>query len=330
MVIETRAGVPIRVLDEGLQRLQTQIDEHLGAIEELHAKFDRLEAKVDNGLDNLQAMMSELLQKQPVVEQPAVQPRQGQQTPNRVQGNLGDQIPRAPRENHGVPLGAEMRNAMPMRPLNQDFRAQANQPQVGMQMGEFFENGQNGPILGEFGDPIEERRNVRNNARFMPPFQGHFDAPYEEPWLGRRQGRQQGQQAQFEPHAVPLRHGMHFGESREDQWGLNDQDEAWFDPGGGRQARERPRQHQGAHHRDPYWQEQDGPPWNQGRARDPRPMKLDFPRFKGGDPAAWVYRAVQYFHYYQILETEKVMHASYHLDEEALVWFQDCEHELHG
>uniref|UniRef100_A0A2N9H0U4 Integrase catalytic domain-containing protein n=1 Tax=Fagus sylvatica TaxID=28930 RepID=A0A2N9H0U4_FAGSY len=66
---------------------------------------------------------------------------------------------------------------------------------------------------------------------------------------------------------------------REEQWGLNDQDEAWFDPGGGRQARERPRQYQGAHHRDPYWQEQDGPPWNQGRARDPRPMKLDFPRF---------------------------------------------------
>uniref|UniRef100_A0A2N9I334 Chromo domain-containing protein n=1 Tax=Fagus sylvatica TaxID=28930 RepID=A0A2N9I334_FAGSY len=277
MVIETRAGVPIGVLDEGLQRLQTQIDEHSGAIEELHAKFDRLEAKVDNGLDNLQAMMRELLQKQPGVEQPAVQPvveqpvvepRQEVQTPTRVQGNLGDQIPGAPREIHGVPLGAEMRNAMPMRPLNQDFKAQANQPRVGMQMGEFFENGQNEPILGEFGDPIEERRNLRNNARFMPPFQGHFDAPYEEPWLGRRQGTQQGQQGQ-------------------------------------RPARERPRKYQGAHHRDPYWQEQDGPPWNQGRARDPRPMKLDFPRFKGGDPTAWVYRALQYFHYYQILEPEK-------------------------
>jgi hypothetical protein len=59
-------------------------------------------------------------------------------------------------------------------------------------------------------------------------------------------------------------------------------------------------------------------------------MKLDFPRFKGGDPTAWVYMALQYFHYYQVPEPEKVMHASYHLDEEALVWFQDCEHELHG
>jgi hypothetical protein len=79
---------------------------------------------------------------------------------------------------------------MPMRPLNQDFRVRANQPRVGIQTGEFFENDQNGPILGEFGDPIKERRNVRNNARFMPPFQGHFEAPYEEPWLGRRQRRQ--------------------------------------------------------------------------------------------------------------------------------------------
>ena len=59
-------------------------------------------------------------------------------------------------------------------------------------------------------------------------------------------------------------------------------------------------------------------------------MNLDFSRFKGGDPTAWVYRALQYFHYYQIPKPEKVMHASYHLDEEALVWFQDCEHQLQG
>jgi hypothetical protein len=218
-----------------------------------------------------------------------------------VQPSFGEQLPTTPPSNHRLPIGAEERNGMPMRPPNQDI-----------------------------SDSIEERRSVRNNARFMPPFQRHFDAPYEEPWLGRRQGRQQGHQAQFEPHAAPPRHGIHFGDQREEQWGLNDQDKAWFDPGGGRQAWERPRQWQGVYHRDLYWQEQDGPPWNQGRAKDPRPMKLDFPRFKGGDPTAWVYRALQYFHYYQIPEPEKAMHASYHLNEVALVWFQDCEHELHG
>ena len=60
----------------------------------------------------------------------------------------------------------------------------------------------------------------------------------------------------------------------------------------------------------------------------PRPVKLEFPRFRGGDPTPWVYKAIQFFQYYQILEEEKVIHASYHLDEEVLIWFQDCEHEI--
>ena len=144
---------------------------------------------MEAGLANLRTMIEEMMKRQSVVEQPAVQSRQEEQTPNQVQVNLREQFPITPSEAHGVPLGAEMRNAMPMRPPNQDFRVQANQPQVGMQMGEVLENGQNGPILSEFGDPIEERRGVRNNARVIPPFQGHFDASYEEPWLGRRQGR---------------------------------------------------------------------------------------------------------------------------------------------
>jgi hypothetical protein len=176
-------------------------------------------------------------------------------------------------------------NARFMPQFQGHFNAPYEEPWLGIRQGRQQEQqGQQAQlesILGDFGDPIEERRNVGNNARFMPPFQGYFDAPYEEPWLGRRQGRrqgQQGQQAQFEPHATPPRHGMHFGDPREDQWGLNDQDEAWFDPREEKPVRERPRQYQGAHHSDPYWQEQDGPPWNQGRVRDPRPMKLDFPR----------------------------------------------------
>ena len=186
-MVETRTS-QIVVLEKNMERFQQQVDDHTGSIEGLHSKVDGLEA----GVAEIRAMMQEVMKRLPVVEHPAVQPRQEEQSPNQVQANLGEQIPIAPREAHGVPLGAEVRNAMPMRPLNQDFRVRANQPQVGMQTGEFFENGQNEPILGDFGDPIEERRNVGNNARFMPQFQGHFDAPYEEPWLGRRQGRQQG------------------------------------------------------------------------------------------------------------------------------------------
>ena len=54
-------------------------------------------------------------------------------------------------------------------------------------------------------------------------------------------------------------------------------------------------------------------------SKGPEANEVGLPRFKGGDPTAWVYRALQYFHYYQVPEPEKVMHASYHLDEEALV-----------
>ena len=57
-------------------------------------------------------------------------------------------------------------------------------------------------------------------------------------------------------------------------------------------------------------------------------MKLDFPWFKGGDPTSWVYKAVQYFHYYQVANMEKVIQASYYLDDVALIWFQDCEHDI--
>ena len=50
-------------------------------------------------------------------------------------------------------------------------------------------------------------------------------------------------------------------------------------------------------------------------------MELEFPRFKGGDPTSWMFRAIQYFEYYQVHDTSKVMHASYHLDDDALIWF---------
>jgi hypothetical protein len=382
MEIETRAGVPAGVLNEGLQ---TQIDEHSGAFEQLYTKFDRIEAKLDNGFDNLQAMMRELLQKQQRVEQPAVQlvveqPRQEVQTPTRVQGNLGDQIPRTPREIHGVPLGAEMRNGMPMRPPNQDIRLQPKQTRVEVQMGEGMENGQNRPILGDFGDPIEERRNEGNNARFMPQFQGHFDAPYEEPWLGMRQGRQQGQQgqqAQLEPilgdfgdsiveslcgssnarpppsfegqcglygeeywhekrlprqqgqQAQPQRHASQAREPRNAPWPQGDIVEPWYDHGGGKGNWGRARNYQGPQDRDPYRKNQDPLQRQQGRqAREPRAMELEFPRFKGGDPTSWMFRAIQYFEYYQVHDASKVMHASYHLDDDALIWFKSCEHDL--
>jgi hypothetical protein len=78
---------------------------------------------------NLQDLVEERLPRQPEVVQPAAQPRQGEQTltnATQVQVNLREHFPITPQEGQGVPLGTEMRNAMPMRPPNQDFRVQAN------------------------------------------------------------------------------------------------------------------------------------------------------------------------------------------------------------
>jgi hypothetical protein len=394
MVMERRGGAQIGVLNEKAQGIQQQLEEHSNQFGLINVKLDRMESNFGEfkatfscfqgtlsgfqlAFSGLQAMMEERLPKpaEPNVNQAS--------SSTRVQGNLGDQMPRAPREIHGVPLGAEMGNAMPMRPMNQDLRAQANQPRVEVQMGEGMENGQNRPILGDFGDPIEERRNEGNNARFMPQFQGHFDAPYEEPWLGMRQGRQQGQQGQqalLEPisgdfgdsiveslcgssnarpppsfegqwglygeeywhekrlprqqgqqgqQAQPQRHASQAREPRNAPWPQGDVVEPWYDHGGGKGNWGRAKNYQGPQDRDPYGKNQDPLQRQQGRqAREPRAMKLEFPRFKGGDPTSWMFRAIQFFEYYQVHDASKVMHASYHLDDDALIWFKSCEHDL--
>ena len=54
-----------------------------------------------------------------------------------------------------------------------------------------------------------------------------------------------------------------------------------------------------------------------------RPVKLDFPRFSGKEPTSWIYKANQYFIYYKISKSEKLMMASFHMEGEALVWFQE-------
>ena len=54
-------------------------------------------------------------------------------------------------------------------------------------------------------------------------------------------------------------------------------------------------------------------------------VRLDFPRFKGDEPASWVYKANQYFRFYQTSLNERLLMASFHMDGDALVWFQDSD-----
>lgn len=50
--------------------------------------------------------------------------------------------------------------------------------------------------------------------------------------------------------------------------------------------------------------------------------RLDFPRFDGENPTGWIYKAEQFFHYQKTDANEKVLLASFHLQEEALQWYQ--------
>ena len=52
-------------------------------------------------------------------------------------------------------------------------------------------------------------------------------------------------------------------------------------------------------------------------------VRLDFPWFKGDDLTSWVYKANQYFSFYQTPFNERLLMASFHMDGDALVWFQD-------
>lgn len=52
---------------------------------------------------------------------------------------------------------------------------------------------------------------------------------------------------------------------------------------------------------------------------------LDFPSFTGDDPVAWLYKANWFFLFYNTLIHHKLRLASFHMEEKAMVWYQDLE-----
>ena len=54
-------------------------------------------------------------------------------------------------------------------------------------------------------------------------------------------------------------------------------------------------------------------------------LRLEFPHFSGVDLVSWIYKSNKFFAYYNTLEHQKVLMASYHVEGEALIWFQDVE-----
>jgi hypothetical protein len=131
MVIETRGGAQIGALNENVQGIQQQLDEHSNQFGLINVKLDWMESNFgefkatlsgfQSVFSGLQAMMEERLPK------PA-EPNVNQASSSiRVQPSFGEQLPTTPPSTHRLPIGAEERNGMPMRPPNQDIRLQPNQ-----------------------------------------------------------------------------------------------------------------------------------------------------------------------------------------------------------
>jgi hypothetical protein len=297
MVQETRNGVPAGVLSDNLQGIQQQLGDHSTVIGSIGARIERIESS----FAALQVLLEERLPARPAV--PTIPEAEAVPIQEGILPEMVEQPPLVQPGGIRMPIREEGRNAIPQRPPHQEVGFHPNLPFYGMPMGEPYEPRQARPMGEPFG--------LLNGREFARPFQNN--GPFNPA-------------VQPQPPYLPA---GEFGNNMDQQWPYEDYDGLGYDQGGGRRVYGRAREHVGHLQRNLHWQNPREPPWQQGRVpMGPRPVKLEFPRFRGGDPTPWVYRAMQFFQYYQIPEEEKVIHASYHLDEEALIWFQDCEHEI--
>uniref|UniRef100_A0A2N9HMQ3 Retrotransposon gag domain-containing protein n=1 Tax=Fagus sylvatica TaxID=28930 RepID=A0A2N9HMQ3_FAGSY len=63
----------------------------------------------------------------------------------------------------------------------------------------------------------------------------------------------------------------------------------------------------------------------------PRLVKLDFPRFNGGeDPTSWICHAEQFFRFYETPLEDQVALASFHLEGVAQLWYQLLQQETNN
>lgn len=56
----------------------------------------------------------------------------------------------------------------------------------------------------------------------------------------------------------------------------------------------------------------------------PRGIHLDFPHFNRSNPVAWVFKATWYFEFHQTAPNQRLLMASYHLEDVALIWYKDA------
>ncbi|XLU46183.1 hypothetical protein S245_040997 [Arachis hypogaea] len=61
-------------------------------------------------------------------------------------------------------------------------------------------------------------------------------------------------------------------------------------------------------------------------------VKLDFPRFDGRDVLGWIFRAEQFFYYYNTPDEDRITIAAIHMDGDAVSWYQmmQCANPFHS
>ncbi|MCI31193.1 hypothetical protein A2U01_0052405, partial [Trifolium medium] len=53
-----------------------------------------------------------------------------------------------------------------------------------------------------------------------------------------------------------------------------------------------------------------------------RSVKLEFPRFDGTHAIEWIFKAEQFFEYYNTPDADRLMIAAVHLDQKVVPWYQ--------
>ena len=66
---------------------------------------------------------------------------------------------------------------------------------------------------------------------------------------------------------------------------------------------------------------QANPLFEGNRGIQARTLRLDFPRFEGGDPSEWILKSQQFFNYFGTLEEQKLEIVSFHMEGKALTWY---------
>ncbi len=216
MVIETRGGAQIGVLNEKVQGIQQQVEEHSNQFGLINVKVDRMESNFgefkatlcgfqstlcgfQSTLSSFQSMMEERLPKPAEMNHQPQAGRNVNHAPSsiRVQPSFGEQLPTTPPSIHRLPIGAKERNALSMRAPNHEEQTMVQpEPQREAQLGQ----GGGAPIVGKqpsIFEPIEpiptraESRNVRpmrapNHEVHFNPNQPRFGMPYDDPFEPRR------------------------------------------------------------------------------------------------------------------------------------------------